>query len=121
MLSVGNLIPLAVVAGGKEKRGKVSRARFTRGIALCGGSSRWRHPGDRNARGGREGVTGKRICMAAPPRRKSLKLRLKLREGELDSGRGRREAAGWPRMHGRAEEAEEEGDYKTARGCWLAR
>lgn len=66
-------------------------------------------------------VTGKRICMAAPPRRKSLKLRLKLREGELDSGRGRREAAGWPRMHGRAEEAEEEGDYKTARGCWLAR
>lgn len=71
-------------------------------------------------------ATGKRICMAAPPRRKSLKLRLELREGELDSGRGRGggrlDGRGW-RRRGRTwvEEAEEEGDYKTARGCWLAR
>lgn len=39
---------------------------------------------------GREGaVTGKRICMAALPRRKSLKLRLvELREGKLGSREG---------------------------------
>lgn len=40
-------------------------------------------------------ATGKRICMAAPPRRKSLKLRLELREGELDSGKGEAEGVGW--------------------------
>jgi len=57
VLSVGNLIPLAAAAaaGGKEKRGKVSRARFTRGIALCGGSSRWRRPGDRKRASGEGG------------------------------------------------------------------
>lgn len=34
-------------------------------------------------------ATGKRICMAALPRRKSLKLRLvELREGKLDSREG---------------------------------
>lgn len=39
---------------------------------------------------GRErAATGKRICMAALPRRKSLKLRLvELREGKLDSREG---------------------------------
>lgn len=58
VLSVGNLIPLAAAAaaaGGKEKRGKVSRTRFTRGIALCGGSSRWRRPGDRKRASGEGG------------------------------------------------------------------
>lgn len=40
-------------------------------------------------------ATGKRICMAAPPRRKSLKLRLELREGELDSGKGEAKGVGW--------------------------
>lgn len=39
-------------------------------------------------------ATGKRICIAAPPRRKSLKLRLELREGELDSGKGETEGVG---------------------------
>lgn len=86
-----------------------------------GGSSRWRHPGDKRAR--RVVATGKRICMAAPPRRKSLKLRLELREGELDSGRGR--VGGWMveacRRRERAWVVEAEGDYKTARGCRLAR
>lgn len=64
------------------------------------------------ARGEERGrvATGKRICMAAPPRRKSLKLRLELREGELDSGKG--EAKGVGRI---VEDAGDEGGRRWKR------
>lgn len=45
--TAANLIP----RGGSGRERMVSCARFTRGIALCGGSSRWRRSGDRSVQG----------------------------------------------------------------------